>query len=182
MGQRDVAASQSRQQCLDSGGFQVRMLAGRPARHSASTMAAMASGSCAPSIIEAITVAATRRVRKDRSHPTGGRIEEASTIRGEAQPACPSEFVFIQCGPGVGGSLLLWRMISPWRAKHRRSEPMLTTSAGRRRLRWIQVESCPSRARKYSRRHLHWGSDEKVCRAITFDRNRAATPDHQTGR
>ena len=131
MGQRDVAASQSRQQCLDSGGFQVRMLAGRPARHSASTMAAMASGSCAPSIIEAITVAATRRVRKDRGHPTGGRIEEASTIRGEAQPACPSEFVFIQCGPGVGGSLLLWRMISPWRAKHRRSEPVLTISAGR---------------------------------------------------
>jgi hypothetical protein len=30
-------------------------------------------------------LAATRRVRKDRGHPTGGRIEEASTIRGEAQ-------------------------------------------------------------------------------------------------
>jgi excisionase family DNA binding protein len=50
---------------------------------------------------------------------------------------------------------------------------MLTISAGRRRLRWIRVESCHSRARKYSRSYLHWRGDEKVCRAITFDRNRA---------
>src|SRR6478672_8561234 len=73
-------------------------------------------------------------------------------------------------------------MISPWRAKHRRSEPMLTISAGRPCLRWIRVESCPSRARTYSRSYLHWRGDEKVYRAITFDRNRAATADHQTGR
>src|SRR6476620_9727157 len=66
--------------------------------------------------------------------------------------------------------------------KHRRSEPMLTISAGRPCLRWIQVESCASRARKYSRSYLHRRGDEKVYRAITFDRNRAATPDHQTGR
>jgi len=46
-------------------------------------------------------------------------------------PLRSSESVFIKCGPGVGGELLLWRMISPWRAKHRRSEPMLTISAGR---------------------------------------------------
>src|SRR6476661_5427856 len=38
------------------------------------------------------------------------------------------------------------------------------------------------RARKYSRSYLHWRGDEKVYRAITFDRNRAATADHQTGR
>ena len=34
------------------------------------------------------------------------------------------------------------------RAKHRRSEPMLTISAGRRRLRWIRVESGPSASAK----------------------------------
>ena len=32
-------------------------------------------------------LAATRRIRKDRGHPTGRRIKEASTIRGEAQSA-----------------------------------------------------------------------------------------------
>ena len=31
-----------------------------------------------------------------------------------------SESVFTKCGPGGGGKLLLWRMISPWRAKHPR--------------------------------------------------------------
>jgi transposase InsO family protein len=39
-------------------------------------------------------------------------------------------------------------MISPWRAKHRRSESMLTLSAGRRRLRWIRVKSCPCASAK----------------------------------
>ena len=42
--------------------FQVKMLAGRSTRHSASTMAAMACGSCAPSIIE--TVRSSRRAQR----------------------------------------------------------------------------------------------------------------------
>ena len=45
--------------------------------------------------------------------------------------------------------------------RHTGKEIAKYLGGGRRRLRWIPVENCPSRARTYSRSYPHWRRNEK---------------------